>query len=968
MHPGHKMAEKDVSIVKVFNYICSLGGFAEITELLKLPSPLAKKDSESSVISWYESEKKAGSFDSVSNGLLLSKDERGNVVGIRINLKKRLCLNYTLKGYCQMGSKCEFWHVCKMFLEGTCKNECGLSHNFHDDDNIGKTAELGFEKKTNEIVKSIIANSLPQICPTYVKGECATRYCPRLHICPKQALVVPCHCALSHDFAHPHNRNILEQFALKPPRAFKMEVVRCNILLPKQHMSGKSTKFTQGKAESSVNSNLSRQATSADHNVKNTAKEQTSSKQKGAKPVFLSGLVEEAAEIAPMAIGSQPQKATDPLPGKVLNYICGKGGLVTLSDLLHQPSPLAKKFSINDVKIWLQVQAQSFQSPKISLLENKEGEILGARVQLRKKMCLFYPSKASCSKSTSCPFWHICKGYLEGKCPSGCGLSHDFHDEGNMKLLQRLGLEKHSSGTIKKVVANSLPQVCLNYLKNECLCAYCPYLHICGFTAQGKPCSCRLSHELASDHNMQILKQFELVPQPSKLSILHSNILIPAKQNIFDEGMAIVGSTELKMKSVSDIPSLMSFEIGDEGKKKTTETKKPPQKKKNKKKTHQDEMKGGLSDTRKWWPEGDHSLHSTFDNEDVEKPDLYSNSKFAMNRDILDLTGRQDFSKKDPMPGGYVPEVVEENLINLSDDEWQGVGGPTDDFFLSNYELLSQVDNLFFDDSFGASSFSGSLSQQSETFSTSDLMSDDQDGVRSQKVIAEAVFQTIFQDYNGQVSFSEISQRQDLFSEIIDITAWFKENKHMFMTIESREGEIVEVRCVHHKARICFKHLLAKNGCKNPNCFCYHVCKLFLANGVCPLAEKCRFSHSHNLKSQHNQKITNRLRLKGLSEDQLRILISFSIPEVCLQYNDGSCQRGFRCTGIHICKRFLMNKCKKGEKCPFGHGSSLETSHSKLVLGRYNFSKVHPSVVVKIMLIRRRKREKVVKGELRLFS
>ena len=69
MHPGHKMAEKDVSIVKVFNYICSLGGFAEITELLKLPSPLAKKDSESSVISWYESEKKAGSFDSVSNGV-----------------------------------------------------------------------------------------------------------------------------------------------------------------------------------------------------------------------------------------------------------------------------------------------------------------------------------------------------------------------------------------------------------------------------------------------------------------------------------------------------------------------------------------------------------------------------------------------------------------------------------------------------------------------------------------------------------------------------------------------------------------------------------------------------------------------------------------------------------------------------------------------------------------------------------
>ena len=175
-------------------------------------------------------------------------------------------------------------------------------------------------------------------------------------------------------------------------------------------MSGKSTKFTQGQAESSVNSNLSRQATSTYQNMKNTAKGQTASKRKGAKPVFLSGLVDEAAEIAPMAIGSQLQKATDPLPGKVLNYICGKGRLVTLSELLNRPSPLAKKFSIDDAKIWLQVQAQCFQSPKICLSENKDGEIVGARVQPRKKICLLYPSKVSCSKSTSCPFWHTVKG------------------------------------------------------------------------------------------------------------------------------------------------------------------------------------------------------------------------------------------------------------------------------------------------------------------------------------------------------------------------------------------------------------------------------------------------------------------------------------------------------------------------------------------------------------------------------
>ena len=191
MHRSHKMAEGSVSLVKIFNYICSLGGFTEIMELLRRPSPLAKKCSEPSVISWYESAKKAGSFDSVSNGLLLTTDERGNVVGIRIYLKKRLCLNYTLKRSCQLGSECESWHACKMFREGTCEHECGRSHSFHDDDNKGKTAELGFEK-TNKTIKSIVANSLLQIFPTYVKGERATRYCPGLHICPKQALADPC--------------------------------------------------------------------------------------------------------------------------------------------------------------------------------------------------------------------------------------------------------------------------------------------------------------------------------------------------------------------------------------------------------------------------------------------------------------------------------------------------------------------------------------------------------------------------------------------------------------------------------------------------------------------------------------------------------------------------------------------------------------------------------------------------------
>lgn len=147
---------------------------------------------------------------------------------------------------------------------------------------------------------------------------------------------------------------------------------------------------------------------------------------------------------------------------------------------------------------------------------------------------------------------------------------------------------------------------------------------------------------------------------------------------------------------------------------------------------------------------------------------------------------------------------------------------------------------------------------------------------------------------------------------------------------------------------------MTKQGCKDPKCFRYHVCKHYLANGICPLGKKCRFSHSHNLKSSHNTHITKQLRLNSFSEEQLRVLISASVPEVCLDYNKPSrgCERGLRCIGIHICKYFVMGNCRKGDDCPLSHQNSLETPHSKLVLERYNLTKVPPRAVFSALLIR----------------
>ncbi|XP_068723507.1 uncharacterized protein [Montipora capricornis] len=956
------MAEEDVAVVKVFNYICGLGGVASFSQLLQHPSPLAKKSDASLVISWYDTAKNFGSFDSGVNGLLLATGDDGNEFGIRINLKKRLCVKYSSTGYCHLAGKCPFWHLCKAFLEGNCKGNFGHSHDFHDDDNKSKTVELGFEKKKNEALKPIIAGSLPQVCHSYLKSECWTWNCPHLHICPKEVLATECdhECGLSHDFFLPHNKNILSHFGFKSPQSFKVEVLRCNILVPKQQKALKDNQkqheltrdIRRRDRDRPVMENLIGQATR-----KSATNDQTFAKQTRAKPITLSGLLEEAAKATEMLTASMCQTATttDPLLAKVLNYVHGKGGVATLSQLLHHPSPLAKKFSsADDAKIWLQVQAQSDQIPKICLLENEESEILGVRILLKKKLCLYYTSKASCKKPT-CQFWHVCKGYLEGKCSGDCGLSHDLHDEGNIKKVQMLGLEKHPRGTIKNIVANSLPQVCLSYLENECFSTGCPYLHICRLAAQG-------THELtnADPHNMKILKQFELVPQPSNLNVVHCNILIPKQQRRFNEDKPNVGfvlsspSRTSNMKSVSDIQPLMSLPCGDEmqgnietsTKKKNKKGEKKWPRKRNKKKTCQDKQIGGLRDscTNEEGLE-ENSSDSVSDNEDIEKPDMYASSKFTVDRD---LTGNKDCKNKDPRPGRHVSAPIEENLISLSDDDWQGVNDPTNSPFFSNYELLSQVDEIFFGDRFGASNEAGSLSQQSGLCWSSDQTSPEQESAS-----VNSVFWSICREYDGQVPFSEISQRLDLFPvEFTDIAAWFKKHQNKFVTIENREGDIEEVRAFHHRARICFTYFLSKNGCKDPKCFRYHVCKSFLANGVCPFGEKCRFSHSHNLKSPHNKRITSQLKLKDLSEEQLRILISASVPEVCHEYNNGSCQRGFRCYGIHICKNLVMGKCRKGEMCPFGHQPNLENPQAKLVLGRYNLSKVPARVVLGTLLVR----------------
>jgi len=976
------MAEcSEVSAVKVFNYICGSGGVAELSHLLKHPSPLAKKTTAYEVVLWFEIQKNSDP----ENGLVLIKNQYGKNIGIRIDLKKQLCLKYTTTGSCRSGKRCKFWHLCKGFIEGTCKDtDCPLSHDFHDEDNREKTVELGFGSKPSGSLRGIVAGSFMQVCLMYLKKECIPESdnCPYLHICPNVIRAIPCECALSHSFVNPHNKCILGQHGFRPPRTSEVDVVRCNTLVPAKNQKP----FEASKM------NLHTKVLKGEP-VRQAGLLQDMGKTVTGERAKLTSLTFHHDTAIPKA---------DPLPEKVFNFICGKGGVASLSDLLQHPSPLAKKFAKPgqelDAKIWLQVEAQPEQGQRVSriiLLESQDGEIIGARVNSRKKICMNY-SKGSCKSNNSCPFWHVCKSYLEGNCQGNCGLSHDFHDDGNVKKVMKLEMEKLPSGTLRSIVANSLPQVCQMYLKNNCQSSCCPYLHICSVAVQGLLCRCGLSHDLTDDHNTGILKQYDLAPEKTKFNIMQCNILIPkSKQQRIFEDKAYSASSQLLTMMDSPVP-LMSLPIvqqhenalgpQSQGSSKSTGKKKSQRPRFRKKKTNQQREAAGESQHVNADDMEEESSDSVSDNEDVQdKPDLYSSSKFALDTNKLSPTSWQkDFTENgidattsmkpankqiaqsnkgsmaihnepvSEMAANNVAAGV--NLIDLFDDEalddWEGVDASIDDLW-TEPPLLSQVDEFFFSSSF-SSNVAGSLSQSSTFSNPADQISPESN---SEKSAVHSIFQYICKEHNGQVPYSLISQQQDLFpSEVIDIAAWFRENHNKFISIENSTGEIEAIRTHNTKARICFRYLMTKQGCKDPKCFRYHVCKHYLANGSCPLGKKCRFSHSHSLTSSHNNRITKQLKLNSFSEEQLRVLISASVPEVCLDHNRPSkgCKRGLRCIGIHICKHFVMGKCKKGDDCPFSHQNSLETPHSKLVLGRYNLTKVPPHAVVNALLIRQR--------------
>ena len=96
------------------------------------------------------------------------------------------------------------------------------------------TEKFKLEKRTNDAIKSVVAQSLPQVYLLYLRTDCKSNKCPYLHIYPKAIRESPCKYATSHDVTDFHNVLVLRQYDLKPHKGMSIDFVRCSILVLKE--------------------------------------------------------------------------------------------------------------------------------------------------------------------------------------------------------------------------------------------------------------------------------------------------------------------------------------------------------------------------------------------------------------------------------------------------------------------------------------------------------------------------------------------------------------------------------------------------------------------------------------------------------------------------------------------------------------------------------------------------------------
>ena len=501
------------------------------------------------------------------------------------------------------------------------------------------------------------------------------------------------------------------------------------------------------------------------------------------------------------------------LQTKLFNFICGSGGFVDLTVLLKSSSPLGSRKSEESAKKWL----ESRQGPRagFACVKDQNGEIVGVRVDLRKKVCYRYATKGICRfrrrKQGNCKYWHICKTFVEGRCDDFCELSHDFYSDDNWEIAEDLDLPeyKYSNGAMKKIVSWSLPQVCELYQRNECTWSQCPYIHVCAqFIEESSHSNCGLSHDLEDSHNFMILERYDLVPpsQVININFVRSNVLILEEQKRIN----------LRSKIL----------------------------------VHEEQQVGDLL-----------------------------NYKMPRAASI-----------------SCIPTEIEPETMHLKSNMLRASAAVTSQASLPSSQTRSVPSTPCF-------------------------------------LTEWRVFECLCKEYGSSASIQNIAGRKDLFPQGVESAVrWFREmTQGSFLITRGNQGTITGVRAFSARARICVSY--NENGrCHRSDCSFLHICRDFVtdscSNGVtCPL--------NHHFHNQRDEAFLTRIKLDQFTEQQLQQLVLSSTPRICVEYNNGICNRGDDCNRIHMCCGHIRKCCVDMKECGLDHEEAMDTKHTQAVLGRY---------------------------------
>ncbi|XP_030575639.1 protein mono-ADP-ribosyltransferase PARP12-like isoform X2 [Archocentrus centrarchus] len=126
-------------------------------------------------------------------------------------------------------------------------------------------------------------------------------------------------------------------------------------------------------------------------------------------------------------------------------------------------------------------------------------------------------------------------------------------------------------------------------------------------------------------------------------------------------------------------------------------------------------------------------------------------------------------------------------------------------------------------------------------------------------------------------------------------------------------------------------------------CRALHLCKNFLFSGVCQFTQHrrgCRFSHELN--SDHNQRLLREHELESLSREELCTLLLQNdnglLPDICHDYNNGDgefgkCNDGYGCKRLHICEQYVSRECSCWRNHDFNALQPLKTLQEKSIPG-----------------------------------